>query len=109
MLEIVPRRLLAPRPGTAELGLGLCAREAQQQTRQGQAAEGEAESNGAEMHAENIAGFSGYCNWAGRRFFHTQYTYPDIPYATKSRNSTIGGSRKTRKNPRARRRGTGHS
>jgi len=38
MLEIVPRRLLAPRPGTAELGLGLCAREAQQQARKKQAA-----------------------------------------------------------------------
>src|SRR5213594_4018059 len=56
-LEIVPRRLLAPRPGTAELGLGLCAREAQQQTRQGQAAESEAESNGAEMHAGKYNGF----------------------------------------------------
>src|SRR6267142_2096239 len=95
-----PRRLLAPRPGTAELGLGLCAREAQQQTRQRRVAEGEAESNGAEMHAGNIAGFFGYCNWAGRRFFHTQYTYPDSPYATKSRNSTIGGSEMTRINPR---------
>ncbi len=72
MLEIVPRRLLAPRPGTAELGLGLCAREAQQQTRQEQAAEGEAESDGAEMHAGQY-----YCNRAasrGRRFFHSQYT-----------------------------------
>src|SRR6266852_3860746 len=48
----------------------------------------------------NIAGFSGYCNWAGRRFFHTQYAYPDSPYATKSRNSTIGGSEMTRINPR---------
>src|SRR5712691_9280161 len=43
--------------GTAELGLGLCAREAQQQTRQEQAAEGEAESNGAEMHAGKYSGF----------------------------------------------------
>src|SRR5882672_8789692 len=97
------RRLLAPRPGTAELGLGLCAREAQQQTRQEQAAEGEAESDGAEMHAGNITGFPGYCNGAGpprRRFFHTQYTYPDSPYATNSRNSTIGGSEITRINPR---------
>src|SRR6266853_1445731 len=54
-----PRRLLAPRPGTAELGLGLCAREAQQQTRQKQAAEGEAESDGAEMHARQYNGFPG--------------------------------------------------
>src|SRR5438309_5916552 len=100
MLEIVPRCLLAPRPGTAELGLGLCAREAQQQTRERQVAESEAESDGAERHAGNIAGFSGYCNWAGRRFFHIQYTYPDSPYATKSRNSTIGGSEITRINPR---------
>ena len=37
--------------GTAELGVGLCAREAQQQARQKQAAKGEAESSGAEMHA----------------------------------------------------------
>src|SRR5207247_4747571 len=59
MPEIVPRRLLAPRPDTAELGLGLCAREAQQQTRQGQAAEGEAESEGAEMHAGQYNGFPG--------------------------------------------------
>src|SRR5882762_5799020 len=59
MPEIVPRRLLAPRPGTAELGLGLCAREAQQQTRQEQAAEGEAESEGAEMHAGQYNGFPG--------------------------------------------------
>src|SRR5213596_2362092 len=82
MLEIVPQRLLAPRPGTAELGLGLCAREAQQQTRQKQAAEGEAESNGAETHGGNIAGFPGYCNRAGspgRRLFHNQYTYPERP------------------------------
>src|SRR5882672_10907166 len=89
--------------GTAELDLGLCAREAQQQTRQEQAAEGEAESDGAEMHAGNITGFPGYCNGAGpprRRFFHTQYTYPDSPYATNSRNSTIGGSEITRINPR---------
>src|SRR6266853_1916282 len=71
-----PRRLLAPRPGPAELGLGLCAREAQQQTRQEKAAEGEAESDGAEMHAGNITGFPGYCNGGSprRRFFHTQYT-----------------------------------
>src|SRR2546429_251779 len=59
MPEIVPRRLLAPRPGTAELGLGLCAREAQQQARQEQAAEGEAESDGAEMHAGQYNGFPG--------------------------------------------------
>src|SRR5438477_1324658 len=59
MPEIVPRRLPAPRPGTAELGLGLCAREAQQQTRQEQAAEGEAESDGAEMHAGQYNGFPG--------------------------------------------------
>src|SRR6266699_770384 len=58
-LKIVPRRPHAPRPGTAELGLGLCAREAQQQTRQKQAAEGEAESDGAEMHAEQYNGFPG--------------------------------------------------
>src|SRR6266853_1033452 len=97
------RRLLAPRPGPAELGLGLCAREAQQQTRQKQAAEGKAESDGAEMHAGNITGFPGYCNGAGsprRRFFHSQYTYPDSPYATNSRNSTIGGSVEIRKKPR---------
>jgi hypothetical protein len=49
--------LLAPRPGTAELGVGLCAREAQQQARQKQAAEGETESNGAEMHAQQYSGF----------------------------------------------------
>src|SRR6266581_1756387 len=58
-LKIVPRRPHAPRPGTAELGLGLCAREAQQQTRQKQAAEGEAESNGAEMHMGKYSGFPG--------------------------------------------------
>src|SRR6267143_994589 len=101
--EIVPRRLLAPRPGTAELGLGLCAREAQQQTRQEQAAEGEAESESAEMHAANITGFPGYCNGAGsprRRFFHSQYTYPDSPYATNSRNRTMGGSGEIRTKPR---------
>src|SRR5882762_11722150 len=91
-----PQRLLAPRPGTAELGLGLCAREAQQQTRQKQAAEGEAQSDGAEMHARNITGFPGYCNGAGsprRRFFHSQYTYPDSPYATISRITANGTER----------------
>src|SRR6266513_6377560 len=39
--------------------VGLCAREAQQQTRQRQAAESEAESDGAEMHAGQYNGFPG--------------------------------------------------
>src|SRR5258706_543258 len=89
--------------GTAELGVGLCARGAQQQAGQNQAAKGGAESDDAEMHARNITGFPGYCNGAGsprRRFFHSQYTYPDSPYATNIRNRTMGGSVEIRTKPR---------
>ena len=68
--------LLVLRPGTAELGLGYLAREAQQQARKKQAAEVELQRCAGVVHARNIAGLTLHCNWGGglapRRFFQSQ-------------------------------------
>ena len=69
-------RLLALRPGTADLGLGYLAREAQQQAGKKQAAEVELQRCAVVVHARNIAGLTPHCNWGGgfeaRRFFQSQ-------------------------------------
>ena len=69
-------RLLALRPGTAELVLGYLAREAQQQAGKKQAAEVELQRCAVVVHARNIAGLTPHCNWGGgfeaRRFFQSQ-------------------------------------
>jgi len=89
--------------GTCRIGFGImCARGAAADP-PGAGREGDAESDGAEMHARNITGFPGYCNGAGSpapAFLPSQYTYPDSRTRRTAETARLGGSEITRINPR---------